>query len=35
MKTFNAPRASDVTICADPDLDVEAVSDVLRGDGST
>lgn len=35
MKTFNAPRASDVTICADPDLDVEAVADVLRGDGST
>ncbi len=35
MQTFNVPRASDVTICADPDLDVEAVADVLRGDGST
>lgn len=35
MKTFNVPRASDVTICADPDLDVEAVAEVLRGDGST
>ena len=35
MSTFNVPRASDVTICADPDLDVEKVADVLRGDGST
>lgn len=35
MSTYNVPRASDVTICADPDLDVEAVADVLRGDGST
>lgn len=35
LSTYNAPRASDVTICADPDLDVEAVADVLRGDGST
>ena len=35
LSTYNVPRASDVTICADPDLDVEAVSDVLRGDGST
>lgn len=35
MSTFNPPRASDVTICADPDLDVEKVADVLRGDGST
>ena len=35
MQTYNVPRASDVTICADPDLDVDAVADVLRGDGST
>ena len=35
MSTYPVPRASDVTICADPDLDVEAVADVLRGDGST
>ena len=34
MSTYNAPRASDVTICADPDLDVEKAADVLRGDGS-
>jgi RecA-family ATPase len=35
MSSYNVPRASDVTICADPDLDVDAVADVLRGDGST
>ena len=35
MSTYNVPRASDVTICADPDLNVDAVADVLRGDGST
>jgi RecA-family ATPase len=35
MGSYNVPRASDVTICADPDLDVDAVADVLRGDGST
>ena len=35
MSTYPVPRASDVTICADPDLDVGAVADVLRGDGST
>ena len=35
MSTYPVPRASDVTICADPDLDVDAVADVLRGDGST
>jgi RecA-family ATPase len=35
MSTYSVPRASDVTICADPDLDVDAVADVLRGDGST
>ena len=35
MATYNAPRASDVTICADPDLDVDKVADVIRGDGST
>ena len=35
MSTYNVPRASDVTICADPDLNVDAVSDVLSGDGST
>ena len=35
MSTYPVPRASDVTICADPDLDVYAVADVLRGDGST
>ena len=29
------PRASDVTLCADPDLDVDKCADVLRGDGST
>lgn len=34
MSTYNPPRASDVTICADPDLDVAAVGDVLKGDGS-
>jgi len=34
-QTYTVPRASDVTICADPDLDVDAVADVLRGDGST
>jgi hypothetical protein len=35
MATYSPPRASDVTICADPDLDVEKCADVLRGDGST
>ena len=35
MSTYNVPRASDVTICADPDLDVDNVADVLKGDGST
>ena len=35
MATYSAPRASDITICADPDLDVEKCADVLRGDGST
>lgn len=35
MSTFNVPRASDVTVCADPDLDIDNVADVLRGDGST
>lgn len=35
LSTYNPPRASDVTICADPDVDIEAVADVLRGDGST
>jgi len=35
MQTYNVPRASDVTICADPDLDVEKCAEVLRGDGST
>ena len=35
MSTYNVPRASDVTICADPDLNVDAVAEVLRGDGST
>ena len=35
MSTYPVPRASDVTICADPDLDVDAVAAVLRGDGST
>ena len=34
MATYNAPRGSDITICADPDLDVDRVADVLRGDGS-
>jgi len=34
MSTYNAPRASDITICADPDLDVDKCADVLRGDGS-
>jgi len=35
MATYVPPRASDVTICADPDLDVEKCADVLSGDGST
>jgi RecA-family ATPase len=35
MSTFVPPRASDVTLCADPDLDVEKCADVLQGDGST
>ena len=35
MATYTPPRASDVTICADPDLDVEKCVDVLQGDGST
>ncbi len=35
MATYTPPRASDVTICADPDLDLDKVADVLRGDGST
>ena len=35
MATYSPPRAADVTICADPDLDVEKCADVLRGDGST
>ena len=35
MATFTPPRASDVTICADPDLDVDKCADVLQGDGST
>lgn len=35
MATFVPPRASDVTICADPDLDVAKCADVLQGDGST
>ena len=35
MSTYTPPRASDVTICADPDLDVDKCSDVLQGDGST
>ncbi len=35
MSTYNVPRASDVTICADPDLNVDDVVDVLKGDGST
>jgi RecA-family ATPase len=35
MATYTPPRASDVTICADPDLDIEKCVDVLKGDGST
>ena len=35
MSTFVPPRASDVTLCADPDLDVDKCADVLQGDGST
>ena len=35
MSTYTPPRASDVTICADPDLDVDKCADVLQGDGST
>ena len=35
MQSYNVPRASDVTICADPDLDVDKCADVLSGDGST
>ena len=35
MATYGVPRASDVTICADPDLDVDKCADVLAGDGST
>lgn len=35
MATYTPPRASDVTICADPDLDVDKCADVLSGDGST
>lgn len=35
MKTHQVPRASDVTVCADPDLDVDPVVDNLSGDGST
>ena len=35
MATYGVPRASDVTICADPDLDVDKCADVLKGDGST
>lgn len=35
MATYVPPRASDVTVCADPDLDVHKCVDVLKGDGST
>ena len=35
MASYNVPRASDVTICADPDLDVDKCAEVLAGDGST
>ena len=35
LASYNVPRASDVTICADPDLDVDKCADVLAGDGST
>ena len=35
LASYHVPRASDVTICADPDLDVEKCADVLKGDGST
>lgn len=34
MASYNVPRASDVTICADPDLDVDKCAEVLAGDGS-
>ena len=34
MATYVPPRASDVTICADPDLDIERVADALNYDGS-
>ena len=35
LASYNVPRASDVTLCADPDLDVDKCAEVLRGDGST
>ena len=35
MATYVPPRASDVTVCADPDLDIHKCIDVLKGDGST
>lgn len=35
MATYVPPRASDVTVCADPDLDIHKCVDVLKGDGST
>ena len=34
MQTFVPPRGADITICADPDLDVERVADALNHDGS-
>ena len=34
MQTFVPPRGADVTICADPDLNVERVAEALNHDGS-
>ena len=34
MSTYVPPRGADVTICADPDLDVKAVGEALNYDGS-
>lgn len=34
MQTFVPPRGADVTICADPDLDIDKTADALNHDGS-
>lgn len=34
MQTFVPPRGADVTICADPDLNVDRVAEALNHDGS-